>query len=164
MLLTRQRTIVEWVPETCRHLEAMIIPVQLRRLALLPLALRHMRDSALAQSGLAHEERGHNTKNVRVAVERVKEWVRIVRVGEVGLVPARRRRMACGGLRELCRVSVHPLLINKGAHCSGIFERHRVANHQIPSQIEEKLFGFRQQRSGLWQVCHAQRLPVWWGY
>lgn len=127
----RERTIVKWVPESCRHLEAVIIAVKLRWLALLPLALGHVRHSALAQPRLAHQQSGYNAKYVRVAVEPVKKWMPVVCVRKVSLVPVWRRRIARGGRLEVFRICVHPLVLNKSTHRGDIFGGNCVANHQV---------------------------------
>ena len=146
-----ERTVVERVPEACRHLEAVIIAVELRWLALLPLALGHVRNCALAQPRLTHEKASDDSENVRVAVQRIEERVRVVRVRKVGLVPLGWRRVARGRGDKFRWIGVHPLLLDELAHGGGVRLGHRATEHEEPSQIEEEFSAGTQ--SPLAQRC-----------
>ena len=117
----------------------MVITVEFRWLALLPLALCHMRHSALAQPRFTHQQSGYDAKYVRVAVEGVEKWMSVVCVREVSFVPACSRRVARGGRLEFFRVSMHPLILNKSAHRSSIFGRNCVANNQVTALRPKRL-------------------------
>ena len=77
--------VIERVSETGWHLEAVVIAVQLRWLALAPRTLGHVRHCTLAQAGLPKEKASHHPQNMRVLVEPVEQRVTVVCAWEVGL-------------------------------------------------------------------------------